>query len=175
MHASDLANLLWPSGSGPRSPQAYLLLDGARDKRIVPMIRSSGLPYECLYSGRLLPELMAAAPYLVQISPESRFFQQVLPRAWGNAWGCFVVARPEVTLEALRRHFRTLLRVQDETGRVMVFRFYDPRVLRVYLPSCTAAERAQFFGPVDSLAWEDEAGDTLIQETVRGALSVLPA
>jgi hypothetical protein len=171
MEAADLAQLLWPNGSGPKAPQAYMLLDGARDKRIVPLVRSSGLPFECLYSGPLSPALMAAAPYLVQISPESRFFNQVLARAWGNAWGMFVVARPDVTLQALRRHYRTLLRVQDEMGRVMAFRFYDPRVARVYLPTCSAAERAAFFGPAQSMAWESADGERLIQEAARAGVT----
>jgi hypothetical protein len=167
MDCAELAKLLWPKGSGPSAPQAYMLLDGARDKRIVPMVRSSGVPFECLYAGPLTPALMAAAPYIVQLSPESRFFNQVVPRAFGNAWGMFAVARPDVTLQALRRHYRTLLRVQDENGRVLAFRFYDPRVLRIYLPTCTAQERSRFFGPVQSLAWENEAGDALVQQTLR--------
>ena len=167
MEPDQLAKQLWPDGSGPKSSQAYILLDGARDKRIVPMVRSSGLPWECLYSGPLSPALMAAAPYVVQISPESRFFNQLAPRAWGNSWGVFAIAKPDVTLQELRRHCRTLLRVQDEQGRVLAFRFYDPRVLRIYLPTCTAAERATFFGPVHSLAWESDDGDRLVQQTVR--------
>ena len=166
MEPDQLAKQLWPNGSGPKANQAYILLDGARDKRIVPMVRSSGLPWECLYAGALSPALMAAAPYIVQISPESRFFNQLAPRAWGNAWGIFATAKPDVTLQALRRHYRTLLRVQDEQGRILAFRFYDPRVMRIYLPTCTAAERATFFGPVQNLAWESEEGDKLVQETV---------
>jgi hypothetical protein len=74
MDATSLAEQLWPKGSAAQSPQAYVLLDGARDKLLVPMLRSSGLPHECLYQGSLSPSLMSAAPYLVQISPESRFF-----------------------------------------------------------------------------------------------------
>lgn len=172
MQAADLAKQLWPNGSGPRAPQAYMLLDGARDKRIVPLVRGGGLPYECLYEGPLLPALMAAAPYLVQISPESRFFNQVAPRAWGNAWGIFVVAAPDVTLQALRRHFRTLLRVQDEMGRVSAFRFYDPRVLRGHLAGCSVQERARLFGPVQSMVWEDEQ-DQPVQQGLRAPVAQL--
>lgn len=53
---------------------------------------------------------------------------------WGHAWGIFVIAQTDVTLEVLFKHFRTLLRVNDEQKRTLVFRFYDPRVLRIYLP-----------------------------------------
>lgn len=60
-------------------------------------------------------------------------------------------APPDVTLQLLRRHLRTLLRVRDEAGRTLMFRFYDPRVLRAYLPTCTSSEWQSVFGPVHQL------------------------
>jgi hypothetical protein len=104
MSSEALAAQLWPRGSGPNSPQAYVLLDGARDPQIAPMVRASGMPFECLYAGALTPALAAAAPYLVQLTPEARFFKELVPKAWGNAWGIFAVAGPDVTLQALRKH-----------------------------------------------------------------------
>ena len=62
-----------------------------------------------------------------------------LGEPWGDAWG--VWARSEVAFDDVRRHMRRFLRVQGEDGRRMLFRWYDPRVLRVYLPSCTDDER----------------------------------
>jgi hypothetical protein len=158
-----LAAQLWPQGSGPDCPQAYALLDGARDPQIAPMVRASGMPFECLYAGALTLALAAAAPYLVQLTPEARFFKDLVAKAWGNAWGMFTVAGPDVTLQAMRKHFRTLLRVKDEQGQILVFRFYDPRVLRVYLPTCTKMELAQVFGPVDTILVEAEGAANALQ------------
>jgi hypothetical protein len=163
MSSEALAAQLWPRGSGPNSPQAYVLLDGARDPQIAPMVRASGMPFECLYAGALTPALAAAAPYLVQLTPEARFFKELVPKAWGNAWGIFAVAGPDVTLQALRKHFRTLLRVKDEHGQILVFRFYDPRVLGVYVPTCTESELAQLLGPIQILACEADQGARLAQ------------
>lgn len=162
MDAPTLAAQLWPHGSGPDSPQAYAVLDGARDPRIVPQIRAGGLPYACLYEGVRSQDLLAAAPYLVQIAPESTFFRTLVAQGWGRAWGVFAIA-PDVTLKALRRHWRTLLRVSDAQGRVLAFRCHDPRVLRLYLPSCTAPEARRFIGPMQAVAFESETGDALIQ------------
>lgn len=39
----------------------------------------------------------------------------------------------------------------------MLFRFYDPRVLRLYLPTCTSTELEQVFGPVGTFFTEDAA------------------
>jgi hypothetical protein len=55
--------------------------------------------------------------------------------------GIFASAREDI--EGLRRQLRRLLRVQTEEGKTLLFRFYDPRVLRLYLPS---AEIATVFG-----------------------------
>ena len=47
------------------------------------------------------------------------------------------------------RHFRRFLTVVRERDRRRVlFRFYDPRILRTFLPVCTPDELKQFFGPV---------------------------
>jgi hypothetical protein len=154
MAIDALTRTLWPRGNGPESPQVYALLDGARDDEIAKMVRISGLPYACLYAGSLSPDLQAAAPYLVQVAPESRMFKACFEAGWGRSWGVFVIAEPDVTLQALRKHFRSLLRVNDEQGKALVFRYYDPRVLRIYLPTCTPSERREFFGPALRLVVE---------------------
>jgi hypothetical protein len=62
-----------------------------------------------------------------------------------------------------------LLRVQDEQGRILVFRFYDPRVLRVYMPTCEPSETMQMLGPVHALMCEKETGKSLVVFAENGA------
>jgi len=45
----------------------------------------------------------------------------------------------------------------------MIFRWYDPRVLRVYLPTCTASELRTVFGPVERYLVDRADGDGLIE------------
>jgi hypothetical protein len=163
MDIVTLTQAFWPNGNGPDCPQVYALLDGARDESIAPSVWMSNLPHACLYAGALSRPLQLAAPYLVQLAPDSLFFSTLVCKGWGQAWGIFVVAKPEVTLKALRKHFRTLLRVQNEHGQVLAFRFYDPRVLRVFLPTCEPSERLQMLGPVDVLACESTQSDDLLE------------
>jgi hypothetical protein len=165
MDIATLTQALWPKGNEPDCPQVYALLDGARNDAIAPAVWLSNLPYACLYAGELSRPLQLAAPYLVQLAPESHFFSTLVSEGWGQSWGIFVVAKPDVTLKALRRHFRTLLRVQDEQGQgqVLVFRFYDPRVLRVFMPTCDPSESLQMLGPVDGFACESTEGDALVE------------
>ncbi|MCU0122280.1 DUF4123 domain-containing protein [Pseudomonas sp. B2M1-30] len=157
-----LTTELWPQGSGVGTSKAYALLDGARDPRIEPLVRTSGAEFSCLYAGKLSTELSAAAPYLLHLDPQQPYTRLVLEQGWGQSWGCFAVAPTHVTFDELRSHFRTLLRVQGPDGNLLVFRFYDPRVLRVYLPTCTTEERLAVFGPATRLVSETGTGHSLI-------------
>lgn len=141
------------------SVPAYAILDGARDPRIFDMAVTGGAPYECLYAGNLPYELAEVAPYLVRLRSDDPLTGELLDACWGDSWGVFLHSR--APLETLRRHFRRFLRVQTEDGRKLVFRYYDPRVLRVYLPTCTETELDTFFGPVDRFLVEDDDGAQL--------------
>jgi hypothetical protein len=154
---------LWPEGDGRQGTQIFAVLDGARDKRIEPLVRTSGQDYRCLYSGSLSPRLAAAAPYLIALpSPHiSGFARALLEQAWGQSWGIFLESA--ASLMDLRRHFRGFLRVKDESGKFLIFRWYDPRVLRVYLPTCNAEDLRIVFGPVDRFVVEADTPDALIE------------
>jgi hypothetical protein len=140
------------------SAQVYALIDGARDERIAPALRASGAAARCLFDGDLHPELAAAAPYLVSLTADSSFTATFVAEGWAHAWGVPLTAA--AGLDELRRHFRRFLRVADEAGRPLLFRYYDPRVLRVYLPTCSASELDLVFGPVESYFIADESGQT---------------
>lgn len=176
-----LTNELWPQGAKPDSPKVYALLDGARDPRIEPLVRKSQADFSCLYAGRLSRDLSAAAPYLLHLKPDQPYTRQLLQESWGQSWGCFAVAPSQITLEELRKHFRTLLRVTDPHGNTLVFRFYDPRVLRVFLPTCPPQERIALFGPTSRLVAETGTEQSLISyfadpaDGVRAHLSIWPS
>lgn len=157
-----LSTELWPQRLKHDAPKVYALLDGARDPRIESIVRASDAEFTCLYAGELSPDLSAAAPYLLHLEPGQPYTLNLLEEGWEQSWGVYVVAAAHVTFKELRRHFRTLLRATDPQGNVLVFRFYDPRVLRVYLPTCTAEERAAFFGPVSTFVAETGTGHSLI-------------
>lgn len=52
-------------------------------------------------------------------------------------------------LMLLRQHFRRFTEVEfEDDGRLVMFRFYDPAVLRTWLASCNSNELATIFGPI---------------------------
>lgn len=69
-------------------------------------------------------------------------------------------------MRQMRHHFQKLLVVYDAGGNPLRFRYYDPRVLRVYLPTCNAEELAMVFGSVASFLLEDESPDRLLRFTL---------
>ena|SRR5271165_1138239 len=131
------------------------VLDGASVPGLLQKFADLQPEYVCLYRGELEPDMAEVAPYLVKLERDGPFTDWVLDRGWGNHWGVF--AESSVDLATLRRHFRGFLTVHDESGKPLLFRYYDPRVLRTYLPACNAEELKTIFGPLQSYMMEDES------------------
>lgn len=154
---------LWRPRADGSLPQIYAIVDGARAEQASAQAAEAETEYCCLYRGELDPELAKAAPYLVKLTPELPFTAWLL-RGWGESWGIFVESAAD--LRILRRHFRTFLMVYDEDGKPLYFRYYDPRVLRAFLPTCNADDLKVLFGPVDDYLMESEDGAEVLRFAV---------
>jgi hypothetical protein len=141
--------------------KVFAVLDGASVPKLLDRLAPHAAEYECLYRGELKPDLAAAAPYLVSLQAESDLTEWIVQQGWGKHWGIFLTSQAE--LAALRRHFRTFLIVHTSEGKPLYFRYYDPRVLRVHLPTCNADELAEMFGPVEAYMMEGEKPDVLLR------------
>ena len=133
----------------------FAVLDGASVPDLLDQLDQWQPEFVCLYRGELKPDLAEVAPYLVRLEPGSEIAEWILSEGWGNHWGIFAITG--AGLQTLRQHLRRFLTVYDENGKPLLFRFYDPRVMRVYLPTCNAEELAAIFGPVTSYLLEDES------------------
>ena len=134
--------------------RVFAILDGASVGDLLTPLYEHHPEFECLYRGELQPDIAEVAPYLVQLEQGTEFAKWVLEQGWGNHWGIFAVADAE--LPVMRRHFRRFLTVHDADGKPLYFRYYDPRVLRAYLPTCNAEELQTMFGPVECFLLEGE-------------------
>ena len=134
------------------------MLDGASVPGLLDRLESDrSLEVECLFRGKLEPDMAEVAPYLVKLELESEFTEWVVGTGWGQHWGSFVTSRRG--FRALRNHLRSLTLIYRRDGTPLYFRYYDPRVLRIFLPTCAPAQLKQMFGPVDAFLAESEAGD----------------
>lgn len=144
-------------------PALFAVLDPARDRRILVLLREAVDPHGSLYEGISAVQLENAAPVLVRFLPDSRLLGQIVEEGWGDAWGVFL--RSTRSPKEVRRLLRGLLRAAIEgTKAPMYFRFYDPRVLRAFLPLATPAQRTRLFGDLDAFLYESPEHELRIAE-----------
>ena len=141
----------------------YVILDGASAEGLVRQLYQLAPEWNCLYSGDLAPDMAEVAPYLVRLEPDHPFTDWVLEKGWGEHWGIFALT--DADIRPLRRHCRTFTMVRDPDGKILYFRYYDPRVFRVYLPVCNAQEMEAVFGPIGAYVFEDEDPRILLRFT----------
>jgi hypothetical protein len=165
VNRKNLANALWPPDAWSFM-KTWVILDAARDERIYKAVDRSYQEKCCLFAGNISPQLKAVAPYLVRFDKEDDLANFVLEKGWGNAWGIFFSS--QASLETLRKHFRKFLRVTDEAGRKLLFRYYDPRVLTIYLPTCNNEELTTIFGPIDRFVVEGDEGSQAVEYRFSG-------
>lgn len=158
-------SLFQESGAG-----VYAVVDGASVEGLLDQLAVHQAEFECLYRGELTPDVAEVAPYLVRLEESSAFTDWLLENGWGNHWCIFALC--EQDLAAVRRHCRRLLTVHGPEGRPMLFRFYDPRVLRSYLPLCDETETKTMFGPVAAYIQEGDTPDQLIRFELDGGALV---
>jgi hypothetical protein len=147
----------------------FAVLDAAQDPMVLAVVRAFGDLNKSLYEGKQAQELADFAPYLVQAPPYSQFLEKVA-EAWGGNWGIFLTCR--LSFDEVRAHLRQFLKVKTEDDKDLLFRFYDPRILRAFLPVCTPEEAATLFGPVSCFLVEAEEPDCVLKLT-RGVKGVV--
>lgn len=161
-----LTQMLWTTPED----RVFALLDGASVPNLLDRLYADPRPdFVCLFHGELAPDMAEVAPYLVALEQGSAFCDWAITQGWGNHWGFFAVTRAD--LRALWFHLRMLNIVYGPDGKPMLFRYYDPRVLRVFLPTCSPEQVKELFGPVNRFVAEaDVAGAALTFTHVAGEL-----
>lgn len=153
----ELEDRLFEPGAG----FAYAVLDGARHLETRGMLEDSDAPFMCLYGGRLDPEVAVTAPYLVELQEDDPLFDEIFDEGWGDSRGIFLLS--DRRLRQVRRHLRELTYAEMPDGELVLFRFYDPRALRTFMPVATPEQRKGLFGNVvEMFVLENEAGDGLV-------------
>jgi hypothetical protein len=144
----------------------YAILDAAVEPDVLKVLYESKAECQSLYEGPSGTQLAHFAPYLVRLPAESRLLEFLATKAWGRNWGVYLTCPAEI--QELRNQLRRFLMVQLPNGEKVYFRFYDPRVMRIYLPTCSPDETKHFFGPIQYYLVEDDKPDKLLQFTNSG-------
>ena len=138
----------------------YGVVDGARDMELAYEAKCFyGQEIRSLFEGDMAPALAEVAPYMVPIELEQDYLKNWC-RRWSTNAG--ILLATAANPDSLYSHLRSIFVVKDEEGAESFFRFYDPRVLRVYLTTCNSADRKEFFGPVRAFFVSDEDTEKLL-------------
>ncbi|MFN3149494.1 DUF4123 domain-containing protein [Bremerella sp.] len=139
---------------------AYAVLDAAQDPDLaMEIMRGKQLPMSSLFEGRAAPSMMTVAPYLIAFDTKDGLLDHWSHR-WGTNLGIFVIS--DAAPRDILKHLRHIFVVQDESGQEYFFRFYDPRVIAPFIPTCEPKEFVEFFGPVTSFVVESGQSDVLV-------------
>jgi hypothetical protein len=159
----------------------YAVADAARDRDLALAARDRfGLPALSLFTRATIRDMDKVAPYLVSMNLGPRYpypdsgYLDLWAAKLGTSSGILLLT--DADADKLWAHLRTVFRITDEEGGKFYFRFYDPRVLRVFLPTCTAAEAREFFGPIRTILVEGErAGQLLVCQPGHRGVRVIEA
>lgn len=168
MATDPLSDLLSRHLFADQGARVYAVLDGAAIPELLEKFQEYQIEPVCLYRGDLIPALAKAAPYQVLLERESAFTHWLFQQGWGRHWGIFAVGGGD--WRAMREHLCALTVAYSPGQQPLYFRYYDPRVLRVYLPTCDTDELWALFGPITRLLCEDEGGQVLSYRIASGQL-----
>ncbi|MDR3752321.1 MAG: DUF4123 domain-containing protein [Terracidiphilus sp.] len=142
----------------------FVVLDGAISPAVVDLLNQAGVFYQSLYEGEQGRDMAPFGPYLAEIQKGGKLIPFLIKVGWGKSWGVFLGT--ELGFVEARKHLRHFLMADIEGGQRVIFRFYDPRVMRVFIPTCNADQRREFFGKIQHFLVESEAETTVNRYTV---------
>jgi len=155
MKTTIVTELLWE-----RAQPLFVMVDGVLVRDINARWSKNDPQFSCLYQGRAAQDLSDVAPYLGGLSNHRQILEGLVNAGWGRSWGVYITC--DVSFDELRHHLRKFLKVKGGDGQELYFRFYDPRVLRTFLPTCDRDQVKEIFGPVSTFWVEGEAPTTCI-------------
>jgi hypothetical protein len=123
--------------------QAYLLLDGAQIDNLSERLENT--QFQSLYQHTAYSELADIGPILVPLSPNCPL-AHIFAREWSATAGIWLES--EVDEASVLEHLRSLIHVRVEGGATVLFRYYDPRITRLWLTGLEPQARDRLMGPI---------------------------
>lgn len=128
--------------------QHYLLLDGAQiDDLMHILYQLEPAPeFHRLYDGTRYAELAEVGPVLIATDHNS-FLTQHFKKHWSTTAG--VTLNSRAPADELIQHLTSLVHVSVNGGVSVLFRYYDPRILYLWLTDMCDRQRNSILGPVE--------------------------
>jgi hypothetical protein len=135
----------------------YAVVDLASAVSLRPVVpRLLSAVAEPLLARTMPLQLLEVGPWLVHLSGAPEVEATIAGYGRAVPWGYYVVSGVDIL--SLRQSLRkfNLAKLPDRPAEVL-FRYWDPRVLRIFLDRATTVQRNQFFAWIDRIEWPDGA------------------
>ncbi len=148
LSAPDLEGLM-------KAARLFCAVDAVQSERVPEITAKLGAAGRSLYASTEDEDFWAIGPHLWSVEPPTMDWLQ--KELWSKPWGIFIASR--VGFDTLFEHLQGLNVVEGPDGTHLNFRYYDPRVLPAFIPTCTEPELAQLFGPADAFVVPPSPGE----------------
>jgi len=126
--------------------QAYLLLDAALIDSLPIRLSELGCStFHPLYQQTAYHTLVAVGPVLVPVIPNSPL-ARTFTREWSETAGIWLESEADEVV--VLQHLRSLIHARVEGDVTVFFRYYDPRITRLWLTDLLPSERDGLMGPI---------------------------
>lgn len=155
----------WVNACIERQRHCYLLLDSLQAEDSHLRLRVMNVPYASLFDGTREEGLQDIAPLLVEMTglDESRRRRMM---SWllqlGCAAPCLSGYESPLSLKTLASHLRKFHHVGLSEGQMMMMRWYDTRILPVWLQVLKPPQAKLFTSGLSSLAYLDRFGEVQV-------------
>lgn len=152
--------------------KSYLLLDGAQiDGLIARLYALEDAPaVHPLYLQTVYEALADVGPMLVLLNPNSEL-AQVFNQQWRLTAGVWLES--DAQEDELVEHLRSLIHARIDDSLTVLLRYYDPRIMRLWLGPLKAEERDALLGPISLVRLPDDQGadELLRRETQQSSFA----
>lgn len=158
-----LSSLLFKGESDEPERDVFALLDGAMVRQLPDFLDDEEVEYAPLIPPpNESPEEITRATYLARVERDSPTAAWLTGPGWGAKWGIWVSAPAGTDLADLLGHLREIAQVRLPDGRIVFFRFYDPRVWRAFFPTCDLPQHQHLFSLPVFYGCESADGTSLL-------------
>ncbi|MBS0123538.1 DUF4123 domain-containing protein [Thetidibacter halocola] len=136
----------------------YLLVDASRSPATRFVIETMTDHALCLFDGEAFDDLAEVAPWLVPLTLDARddVYDWFMAEGYGNDWGVFVLAGAEA--RKVKTTLKRSLKVVDEDGNELYFKYYRPSVFNTYLPAMEPDQASFILRGIEQV-WAEDPDD----------------
>lgn len=138
----------------------YVLLDSSQHPRFHEKLERRQVLYRSLFEGHAEEALPDIAPLLIDATIDCEAMQTVIDETTriGKLKPCVSMLESTLPLDRLAEHFTQFHLVETSNGRSMLMRWYDTRILPIWLDILTDAQRNFFTHPIAQWTSIDRVG-----------------